>query len=84
MTEQIRETDIDRIVWLEKELDRAYRALGGYANAHDKGEQLSNATRAYHAATVGAAKRWMKEDAMDGADYFIGKPIDVLHKALAL
>lgn len=77
-------TDAEKIEWLEKELDRAYRALCGYAKAHDRGEPLSKASVGYHSLTVGAAKRWTLEQQMDGADYFVGKPVDVLHKALAL
>lgn len=76
--------DADKIKWLEHELDRAYRALCGYAKAAEKGTVLGDATVAYHAPTVAAAKRWTLEGEMDGSDYFIGKPVDVLHAALKL
>lgn len=72
-------TDKERIAQLEDELARAYRALVGFESG-----KLTAASRAYHAPTLAAAKRCVYEDALDGADYFIGKPVDVLHAALRL
>ncbi len=40
-------------------LDRAYRALCGYAMAAEGGVKLDAAARAYHSPTVAAAKRWV-------------------------
>lgn len=74
----------DRIEFLEKELDRAYRALCGYAKSADKGEPLGETTIAYHSPTVAAAKRHTILGETDGAEYFIGKHVSVLHEALAL
>lgn len=68
-----------RIASLETELERAYRALVGYQSG-----RLNDAARAYHALTVAAAKRFVFEDALDGSEYFIGKPVEVLHAALRL
>lgn len=42
-------------------LDRAYRALCGYAMASESGMSLPAAARAYHSPTVAAAKRWVIE-----------------------
>ena len=44
-----------------KELDRAMRALCGYAMAAEAGQMLDGAARAYHSPTVAAAKRWVFE-----------------------
>ncbi len=73
----------DRIVHLEEELGRAWRALHGYAQAARAGVTLSVATRAYHEPTVAAAKRFVLDGAFDGTAYFIGKPVEVLHETLA-
>jgi len=65
-----------------KEQERAYRCIQGMHNALALG--ISFSAEAYHAPTIGAAKRYVFEGALDGSDYFIGKPVDVLHAALAL
>jgi len=44
-----------------KELDRAYRALCGYAMAAEAGLMLDGAARAYHSPTVATAKQWVFE-----------------------
>ena len=44
-----------------KELDRAMRALCGYAMAAEAGQLLDGAARAYHSPTVAEAKRWVFE-----------------------
>jgi hypothetical protein len=67
-----------RIAYLEQELGRAYRALHGYAHG------VNDAMRAYHAPTLAAAKRFIFDDALDGTAYFDGKPVEMLHAALAL
>lgn len=77
-------TEKEQIEHLTAELDRAYRALCGYATAAGNGVTLADATVAYHSLTVAAAKRWVIEGAMDGAGYFTGKPVAVLHAALNL
>ena len=63
------------------EQGRAYRCIQGMHNALKKGGEFPEA---YHSPTIGAAKRFVFEGALDGSDYFIGKPVDLLHKALAL
>lgn len=72
----------DEIERLEKELGRAYRALRGFWTAREKGELLDKTAMAYHSPTIGAACRFVGERSLDGAKYFIGKPVDVLHNAL--
>lgn len=42
-----------------QELDRAYRALCGYAMAAEAGQVLGGVARAYHSPTVATAKRWV-------------------------
>ena len=64
------------------ELGRAYRCVQGMHNAlHNNPASFAEG---YHALTIGAAKRFVFENALDGSDYFIGKPVDVLHAALKL
>lgn len=69
---------------LETELGRAYRALRGIYGKIAKGEMPDKFMLAYHGATIGAALRFVHEGALDGAQYFIGKPVEVLHDALKL
>ena len=64
-----------------KEQEHAYRCIQGMYHALTT-ETLFN--QGYHAPTIGAAKRVVFEGALDGSEYFIGKPVDVLHAALAL
>lgn len=64
------------------ELERAYRALHGFYYAHTQGKLLDKTALAYHGPTIGAAARFIHEGSVDGAAYFEGKPIDVLHDAL--
>lgn len=68
---------------VRKELERAYRALRGMYSAVAKGRVPDSTMLAYHAPTIAASIRYVNEGALDGADYFIGKPVDVLHSALA-
>jgi len=68
----------------ERELERAYRALYGFYSCHMKGEKPNDAMLAYHSPVIGAAARLVKEQRLDGADYFEGKPVEVLHAALKL
>ena len=63
------------------EQERAYRCIQGMHNALHKGTPFDEA---YHSLTVGAAKRFIFEGALDGSDYFVGKKVEVLHAALAL
>ena len=73
--------EIDR---LRDELGTAYRALSAYALAHDRGTSLPETTVIYHSLAVGAARRYGYDRSLDGARYFIGKDISVLHEALKL
>lgn len=72
-----------RIVHLEEELGRAWRALHVYAATARTGVQPTDATRAYHEITVAAAKRFVLDGVFDGTAYFIGKPVEVLHDTLS-
>jgi len=64
------------------ELGRAYRCVQGMHNAlHNNPASFPEA---YHAPTIGAAKRFVFEGALDGSEHFIGKPVDALHAALRL
>lgn len=67
---------------LKKELERAYRCIRGFWTAHEKGETLARTPVAYHCTTIGAACRFVSSGALDGAEYFVGKPVEVLHNAL--
>jgi hypothetical protein len=69
---------------LRVELGRAYRAIRGMYTAHVAGEKIPQSTLAYHSPTIAAAIRFVDEGAMDGSEYFVGKPVDVLHAALKL
>lgn len=62
---------------LRTELGRAYRAVHGFYSAHRAEQPLMSL--AYHTPTIGAAGRFVREGALDGSDYFIGKPVAVLH-----
>ena len=73
-------TEID----LRKELERAYRCICGFHTALRKGELLDKTTTAYHSPTIAAARRFAIEGKLDGAEYFIGKKVDVLHNALKM
>lgn len=63
------------------EQERAYRCIQGMHNALHKGIPFDEG---YHSLTLGAAKRYVFEGALDGSDYFVGKKVEVLHAALAL
>ena len=68
---------------LEIELGRAYRCIEGMQNAM-RTLPPSSFPFAYHSLTIGAAKRFVYQGALDGSDYFINKPVDELHAALGL
>jgi hypothetical protein len=69
---------------LEKELGRAYRCIRGFWTVTHKGEVADRTMLAYHSPTIGAACRFVADGSLDGAEYFIGKQVDVLHAALKL
>lgn len=64
------------------ELERAYRALRGIYGLVANGRPIPDATLAYHSLTLGAAMRFVGDDALDGSEYFIGKDASVLHEVL--
>lgn len=66
---------------LKRELGRAYRCIQGMHHALKTGGDFADG---YHALTVAAAKRFVYEGALDGSEYFIGKPPEVLNEALKL
>lgn len=65
------------------ELGRAYRCIQAMHNALTA-MQADIPGNGYHSPTIAAAKRFVWEGAIDGTDYFVGKPVAVLHAALAL
>lgn len=69
---------------LREELERAYRCICGFHTMMRKGELLDRTAFAYHSPTIGAARRFVIEGKLDGARYFEGKQIEVLHDALKL
>lgn len=69
---------------LEIELGRAYRALRGLYGQIAKDQMPDKTMLAYHSPTIAAALRFVHEGELDGSQYFIGKPVSVLHDALAL
>ena len=71
-----------RIADLEKELARAYRCIRGFWTAAKEGNVIDKTALAYHSPTIGAACRFVADGALDGAEYFIGKNVSVLHQAL--
>lgn len=73
----------DQVQQLRTELGRAYRCIQGMHNALTV-MQAEMPGNGYHLPTVAAAKRFVFEDSLEGTDYFIGKPVEVLHGALAL
>lgn len=68
---------------LRTELERAYRAIRGFYTAHQNGARLDRTIVAYHSPTIAAACRFVKTGQLDGSEYFVGKPIEVLHEALS-
>jgi hypothetical protein len=65
------------------ELERAYRAIRGFYTAAQKGVVPDKTMLAYHSPTIAAACRFVKTGELDGSDYFIGQPLEVLRAALA-
>lgn len=68
---------------LNSELDKAWRCIVGLHNKMSDLDKLG-AMGMYHSPTVAAARRHVYEGKSDGAEYFIGKPVDILHAALKL
>lgn len=69
---------------MKEELERAYRCICGFSTARRKGEILDDTAFVYHSATIAAARRFVLQGELDGARYFEGKKIEVLHDALKL
>lgn len=67
---------------LQRELERAYRALRGIYGKIANGEKPDETMLAYHGATLGAAVRYVAEGSLEGSEYFEGKSIEVLHDTL--
>lgn len=66
-----------------EELGRAYRCIRGLYGAIANGEQPNQAMLGYHSPTIAAAHRFVHENSLEGAGYFIGKHVDVLRETLA-
>lgn len=67
---------------VERELERAYRAVYALYNEYTCSPQYDPTKYAHICLTLGAAARFVLDGRLDGADYFVGKHIDVLHEAL--
>ena len=74
---------VDEVASLKTELGRAYRCIMGMHTAL-KAANVEFGSSGYHTPTIGAAKRFVWEGELDGSNYFIGKPVEVLHAALRL
>lgn len=72
--------DID----LRRELERAYRCITGLHTAARDGKLPEVDVLAYQSPVIGAARRFVIEGKLDGAEYFEGKHVSVLHDALKL
>lgn len=68
---------------LKRELERAYRAISGLYTWHKETGKPNAPLIGYHSMTIAAARRFVKDGALDGSDYFEGKPVEVLQRALA-
>lgn len=82
----------DEIKRLKMELDRAYRCISGFYTAHQKSGARPDTAMAYHSPTIAAARRHVlsrdyslepHEAPIEGAEYFIGKHVDVMSNWLA-
>lgn len=69
---------------MSKELARAYRCICGLYSAIRQGRLPDETMLTYHSPIIGASRRFVIEEQHDGSDYFIGKPVSVLHEALKL
>jgi hypothetical protein len=67
---------------LRMELARSYRALYAFYGRSLKKQEPDKAMVAYHCLTIGAAIRLVQDNNLDGSDFFVGKPQDVLAKVL--
>ena len=67
---------------LKVELQRAYRCIQGFWTAYKNGTLPTSTVISYHSLTIAAACRFIKEDTLDGTEYFIGKTPEVLQDAL--
>ena len=76
--------EMDKPVRLQEELERAYRCICGFHTFARNGKLPDEGMLAYHSPVIGAARRFVIEEKLDGAKYFEGKPIAVLHAALKL
>lgn len=66
----------------KQELERAYRCIRGLYGQIANGHTPDKIMLAYHSPTLAAAIRFVDEKQLDGSEYFIGKPVEVLHEAL--
>lgn len=68
---------------LRAELERAYRAIRGLYGVIANGRQPPATMLAYHSLTIGAAIRFVEEGSLEGAEFFVGKQLEVLSDVLA-
>ena len=72
------------VLRLTIELERAYRCIVGFHSARRGLLLLADTPLAYHAPTIAAARRFVFEKSLEGSEYFIGKNVSELHRALSL
>lgn len=80
MTENAKEVETQ--VDYKKELERSYRALQALYRKLVNNDPIDQTMMAYHSLTIGAAIRYVDEQALDGSEFFIGKPATVLSDVL--
>ena len=68
---------------LIEELEKAYRCIQGLHNSIVMAKVQSSSV-GYHMPTIAAAKRFVYLGALDGSEYFIGKDVSVLQRAMQL
>lgn len=76
--------EMDKAARLQEELERAYRCICGFHSFAREGKLPDDGMLAYQSPVIGAARRFVIQGALDGAAYFEGKPVTVLHDALKL
>lgn len=75
---------MDEPARLRRELELAYRCICGFHTFARQDKLPDETMLTYQSPVIGAARRFVIEDALDGASYFEGKPVEVLHAALKL
>ena len=66
----------------KEELEKAYRCIRGLYGRIANGLPPDRTMLAYHSPTLAAAIRFVDSEQLDGSEYFIGKPIEVLRETV--